>query len=183
MPAVPYGVASRAAVLYLWPMESVALFLQTKANSCPPDSRDFDLFGRSSFNRYYYAVYLQVRSMLGDLNETWAAAQHAGIPDLLTGQVLATIKRLRTRAAKLGDNDAVQICERAAASAHELAALMRDAYAVRVTADYRPDIAVVADDRGRFRLNLVPVTTAHDWAARAREHGRRIKRAWSLVDD
>jgi hypothetical protein len=164
-------------------MESVALFLQSKANSCLRDSRDFDLFGRSSFNRYYYAVYLQVRSMLGGLNETWATAQHKSIPELLTGQVLAKIKSQRTRAARLGDNEAVEICNRAAASVHALATLMREAYAVRVTADYCPDIAVEPDGRGRFRLNLVLVTTAHDWSARARELGQRIKRAWSLVDD
>ena len=164
-------------------MENVALFLQTKANSCLPDSCDFDLFGRSSFNRYYYAVYLQVRSMLGDLNETWATAQHASIPELLTGQVMAKIKMQRARAARVRDNEAVEICNRAVASANELATLMRDAYAVRVTADYRPDIAVEPDDRGRFRLNLVPVTTAHEWPARAREFGRRITRAWRLVDD
>jgi hypothetical protein len=163
-------------------MENVALYLQTKANSCPPGSRDFDLFARSSFNRYYYAAYLEVRSLLGNLNETWATAQHASLPELLTGQVLARIRRRRARASKVGDTESEQLCYRAAASAHELATLMKDAYAVRVTADYHPDIAVVPDDRGRFQLNLVPVTVAHDWPARAREHGHRIKRAWNLIN-
>jgi len=164
-------------------MEQVALYLQIKANHCPPDSRDFDLFGRSSFNRYYYAAYLEVRSLLGNLDRSWATAQHASIPALLTGQVLERIKRQRIRAARIGDSDAVNICLRAVASAHELATLMTEAYAVRVTADYEPGIPIVADDRGRFRLNLVLVTTAHDWPDRAREHGQRIKRAWSLTDD
>ncbi len=162
-------------------MESVARFLQTKANSCPPDSRDFDLFGRSSFNRYYYAVYLEVRTILGDLNVTWLTAQHASIPMLLTGQVLDAINHQRKRATKVGDNEAVQICLRGAAAARELAALMKDAYAVRVTADYHPDIPVKPSDRGRFQLNLMPVTTAHDWAPRARLLAPTIKRAWSLA--
>jgi len=164
-------------------MESVALFLQTEANRHAPDQRDFDLFGRSSFNRYYYAVYLQVRTILGDLDGTWATAPHASIPALLTGQVLVKIRRQRMRANKLGDYDAVGICSRAESSAHDLADLMKTAYAVRVAADYRPDIAIEPDGQGRFRLNQVRVTTAHDWPARAREYGQRIKRAWSLLDD
>ncbi|HVC59305.1 MAG TPA: hypothetical protein VND19_02930 [Acetobacteraceae bacterium] len=164
-------------------MENVALFLQTKAISCPPDSHDFDLFGRSSFNRYYYAVYLHVRSLLGDLNGTWATAQHASIPELLTGQVLVKIKRQRLRAVRLGDNETVQICHRAASSANALANLMREAYAVRVAADYHPDIPVVPDKRDRFRLNQVSVTTAHNWLARARQHGQAIERAWSSADE
>ena len=163
-------------------MESVAHFLQTKANSCAPGSREFDLFGRSSFNRYYYAVYLQVRSLLGGLNATWAGAQHASIPNLLTGQVLERIKRQRNRALRVGDSDAAQICVRAASSTHELATLMKEAYAVRVTADYEPSIPIVSQNGGRFQLNSVPVTTAHDWVARAREHGQRIARAWGLPD-
>jgi hypothetical protein len=121
--------------------------------------------------------------MLGHLKGTWATAHHASIPELLTGQVLAEIKRKRNRAAKLGDKEAVEICNRAVVSANALANLMRDAYAVRVTADYHPDVAVQADDRGRFRLNWVSVTTAHEWPARARVFEQKIKRAWGLVDD
>lgn len=164
-------------------MENVALFLQTKANSCPHDSQDFDLFGRSSFNRYYYAVYLQVRSTLGGLNETWARAPHKSIPELLTGKVLAKIKQQQTRVATLGDSEASRICSRAATAAKELAELMKAAYAVRVTADYHPEIAVEPDDRGRFRLNSVHVTEAHEWSARARQYMQSIKRAWSIADD
>lgn len=164
-------------------MENVALFLQNKANSCTPESRDFDLFGRSAFNRYYYAAFLEVRSMLRDLNETWAEIPHADIPKLLTGQVRTTIKRKQRWATRLGETEAVQICIRGATSAHELAALMGEAYAVRVTADYYPEIAIVSGNRGRFQLNLVHVTTAHDWAGRARGFGQKIKRAWKVVDD
>lgn len=164
-------------------MEIVGLFLQTEANRFAPGSRDFDLFGRSSFNRYYYAAYLQVRSLLGNLNETWAEAQHKSIPELLNGEILKRIRRQRTRSAKLEDNSAIQICSRAESAVRELATLMKQAYAVRVIADYRPDIAVLPDARNRFQLNLVPVTTAHDWPARTRIHSEIIKRAWGLIDD
>lgn len=164
-------------------METVARFLQVKANTCPPASPDFDLFGRSSFNRYYYAAYLQVRSMLGDLDKAWGTVQHASIPDLLVGQVRKKIRCRRRRAAKVGDTEAVQICGRAMASASELAALMKEAYAVRVTADYFPDVTVVHDDGERFTLNSVGVTEAHDWVFRARRHSEAITRALRLPGD
>lgn len=164
-------------------MESVALFLQTKATSYPTASRDFDLFGRSSFNRYYYATYLQVRALLGSLNKTWATAQHSSIPELLVGQVLERITRQRRRAQRLNDRDAIQICGRAKEAVHSLATLMKTAYAVRVTADYSPEIAIIPDNHGRFQLNLVSVTTAHDWPDLAQEYGQRIRRAWNLADE
>jgi len=124
-----------------------------------------------------------VRSLLGQFNEVWARQDHASIPNLLKGQVLERIRRQRIRATRINDDGAVQICRRAAASTHELATLMRDAYVVRVTADYEPDIRVVPDEQGRFRLNSVPVTAAHDWPVRAREHGLRIIRALHLADE
>ena len=163
-------------------METVALFLQTKANSCLPFSRDFDLFGRSSFNRYYYALYLQVRSTLGELNASWATEPHASIPRLLRGQILVQIKDRRKRALRLGDAPAVEISNRGVASANELSTLMNEAYSVRITADYNPHIPVLPADRvqGRFQLNAVHITTAHNWVGIARTHGAAIKRAWSL---
>jgi hypothetical protein len=161
-------------------MESVAHFLQTEAHRHAPGSRDFDLFGRSSFNRYYYAAYLQVRAILGDLDRTWATLSHASIPELLTGQILSRIKHQSKRAAQIRDGEAVGICNRAASSAHDLADLMKAAYAVRIAADYHPDIAVEPDGEGRFRLYQVNVTAAHEWPARALAHGEKIRRAWNL---
>ena len=163
-------------------MENVAHFLQTKAISCPDGSRDFDLFGRSAFNRYYYATYLQVRALLGNLDNTWLKAKHKNIPEILTGQVVKKINNNRVRLQKIGDSDAVGICNRAKTSALELANMMKDAYAARVMADYEPDIPIVRDGRDRFRLNMIPVSTAHEWPNRAKEHCGRIRRAWDLTD-
>lgn len=163
-------------------MESVAVFLQRHANGCAPESLDFDLFGRSSFNRYYYAAYLQVRDLLGSLDPSWISAQHKSIPDLLNGSVLSAIKKKRNRATKIGDAEAIQICSRADTSARELASMMRKAYAVRVTADYNPEIRVERQEGGRFKLNLVSVNDAHGWPTLAKEYGENIKRAWNLGD-
>lgn len=43
-----------------------------------------DLFGRSAFNRYYYAAFLVTREMLGELQNSWKATPHRQIPILLT---------------------------------------------------------------------------------------------------
>lgn len=164
-------------------MENVALFLQQKAQSCDPGSLDFDLFGRSSFNRYYYATFLKVRSMLGSMNPNWFSLNHAGIPDLLTGEILKTIKTIRKRGLRFNDSETVLICNQAEASAHELARIMKKANYVRVAADYNPDIKVTPDSHGRFQLSFVTVTEAHEWPERTQHYGFRIKRAWDLLDD
>ena len=36
-----------------------------------------DLFGRSAFNRYYYAVFLLTREMLGEFKASWKKTMHA----------------------------------------------------------------------------------------------------------
>lgn len=164
-------------------MERVAYHLQIKANSCPRGSDEFDLFGRSAFNRYYYAAYLAVRSMLGSLNETWSEMKHAKIPEVLTGEVLKKIRRNRRKAISLKDVEATEICRKAEAAAHDLAKVMKNAYAVRVVADYNLNITVNADIHGRFQLYEVSITVAHGWPNHARLCGEKIRRAWSIDID
>lgn len=164
-------------------MEGVALFLQRHANECAPGSHEFDLFGRSSFNRYYYAAYLQVRGLLATLNPSWTGTPHKGIPNLLRGTIVCAIKKKRSKATKIRDAKAVSICSRAEYSARELAHIMENAYAVRVVADYNPDIRVMQQEGDRFSLYSFSVTAAHDWSKQARGHSENIKRAWKLNDE
>jgi hypothetical protein len=41
---------------------------------------DADAFGRSAFNRYYYASYLITRDMLRQLDPSWTRTGHSKIP-------------------------------------------------------------------------------------------------------
>ena len=50
-----------------------------------------DAFGRSAFNRYYYASFLNVRDLVSTLDGRWARISHKGIPDLLRGAVTSMI--------------------------------------------------------------------------------------------
>lgn len=160
-------------------MERVGLDLQTTAFSRRADAVDFDLFGRSAFNRYYYATYLEVRAMLRRFNPTWKGS-HADIPNELTGWVTTNLSAIQKKVGKIPDNQAIQICKAAKAGAADLAQLLRAAYAVRVLADYEPEVAVVLDGE-RFRLDRTSITDAHSWLARARADIAKIDRAWRIT--
>ncbi|MFP3541518.1 hypothetical protein, partial [Pseudomonas sp. SIMBA_044] len=71
-----------------------------------------NLYGRSAFNRYYYAAYLSVREMLQSGQPDYAGASHSDLPGLLEGAVLKRIKVEVRRQVKLhllihGDGEAM----------------------------------------------------------------------------
>ena len=97
-------------------MEVVALFLQKEAikrvaKRAAPD--ECDLFGRSAYNRYYYATFLCVRNVLAKLDDSWAALPHKDYPALLKGTIKDKIRKCMKRANKLDDNELVTRCYRA----------------------------------------------------------------------
>lgn len=163
-------------------VECVALALQKSAISLRSNPTEFDLFGRSSFNRYYYSVFLVVKDALGKMNASWARCPHKDVPEILSGSIRKHISSYRRKAIKIEDEEAVKYCNQAISAVDSLAALMVNAYSVRVTADYRPDILI--DDLGesRFKLDRTNITEAHDWSGRARLHLETILRAWKLAD-
>ena len=67
-------------------MERVALELQRTAINRRGQIDDFDQFGRSAFNRYYYAVFLIVRDLMLEFNPRWSGS-HASIPGMLRASV------------------------------------------------------------------------------------------------
>lgn len=85
-------------------MEVVALHLQNVA-STRSDPVERDLFGRSAFNRYYYASYHNVKYVLGILKSEWGGIPHGDIPDVLVGQVKKKLVKGRERAQRSSDNE------------------------------------------------------------------------------
>lgn len=168
-------------------MQSVALFLQIEANKRNGGENhspeDFDLFGRSSFNRYYYTLFLEIRKMLSELDSKWKKPQHAHVPAMLRGCVLNGIEHRRKLASKFGDEEAVKLCSIAKLSLEDLAQIMSSASAVRVVADYNPEIPVYADDNGSFQLANTSVETAHNWLFQAKIHIQNVKIAWKISDE
>ena len=78
-------------------MDVVAHHLQTHALALS-DPTERDLYGRSSYNRYYYAAFLSARQVLAGLRPEWGRIAHATYPELLTGEVVKVLKSGRMRA-------------------------------------------------------------------------------------
>lgn len=163
-------------------MEVVANLLQVTALKCM-NADERDLFGRSSYNRYYYAAFLCVRKVLAQLRPEWGELAHASYPDLLTGRVLKVLSDGRKKAQKLQDKELVSQCSRAIAAARALALLMKASSATRNVADYHPEILVNFVHTDRFTLNNVDITEAHQWPERAKAWASNIDDVWRQLND
>lgn len=151
IPQSRHLLAQASKAIYADALEQVALELQTTAYARRASPHDLDIFGRSAFNRYYYATFLAVRLMLRGFNPGWQGT-HKSIPDELTGSITREIANAQRLVARIPDNQAVLICKAAKKSLSDLSVLMRHAYAVRVVADYYPEIQIELDEE-RFRLD------------------------------
>lgn len=162
-------------------MEDVGHHLQRETLTRPSDERDS--FGRSAFNRFYYAAFLPVSRTLRSLRPEWAGIPHKDIPELLRGKILTALKKGQRQANRVGDRDTAAECARAITLCHELAGIMRTGYAVRVTADYQEDVAVDFSAGVDFRLATVSVSTAKQWPRRATAFAQTIQSVWKQIGE
>ncbi|MEC5385532.1 hypothetical protein VVD49_07340 [Uliginosibacterium sp. H3] len=163
-------------------MEVVAQYLRQEALSRASPERD--TFGRSAFNRYYYATFLTVKRGISALRPEWAGnIPHADIPNMLRGAIKESLGKGRKRALRAGDFELENLCARAISAAEDLAKVMEQGKATRVAADYHPDILVDFSGEQPFYLNKVSVHVAKDWPFRARAFLDTISQAWMQVDE
>ena len=162
-------------------MKIVARHLQEEATR-RTDSYEKDTFGRSAFNRYYYATFLSVKNALGSFRAEWNMMPHHDVPGVLRGAVKTELDRARQRAQKLTDHETVTACCKAVAAADALAQIMEEGYATRVTADYRPELRVDFANQYDFVLNTVRVKRASEWPERARVLIATITSAWRQIN-
>jgi hypothetical protein len=163
------------------PVQQVARHLQVTAIALH-DPVERDLFGRSSYNRYYYATFLRVREVLAQMRSEWGRMAHASLPEVLTAEVCRTLVKGRAKADKMGDMELVRQCSRAIKAAKELSSLMRASSATRVVADYHPEILVSFVHGERFTLNEIGITEAHQWPEKAQAWLGEIQDAWRQLD-
>lgn len=161
-------------------MEVVAHHLQVTAIRWG-NPAERDLFGRSSYNRYYYAAFLNVRQVLVQLKPEWRRLAHASYPEILTGRIVQILSRGRYQALRVQDSGLVNQCQRAIAASKGLATLLKAGYAIRVIADYSPEVLVDFVHANRFSLNNVEISEAHQWPERAKAWAREIENAWRQV--
>lgn len=139
-----------------------------------------DLFGRSAFNRYYYAAFLITREMLGDINPKWKKTPHKEIPELLQSAVRKpVINRLKQDARRnLITNGQLRTLQSKLTNATvELANLLVQAYDVRLVADYEPENHI-SIERKIIVLSSCKLTSATNWADRASAYCKDIRKVW-----
>ncbi|HFK7267180.1 hypothetical protein [Enterobacter asburiae] len=124
-----------------------------------------DAFGRSAFNRYYYASFLNVRDLVSTLDGRWARISHKGIPDLLRGAVTNMLtEELKKSVKKKFITESQSQSKKSAVitSLDKIASIMSEAYDVRGLVDYQPEIKILFEG-DLFEVNSISVTKAKGW--------------------
>lgn len=142
-----------------------------------------DLFARSAFNRYYYAVYLIVKENLSIINPECGNMSHKNLPEVLKGQVIKKIKndikrKIRNDVLKPHQGDSIKW--KVIHSANELSNILEDAYRIRVIADYEPSIKVVIVNN-TLLLDGEKASDAKRWKNDAEIHITNILEAYKDV--
>ena len=135
-----------------------------------------DLFGRSAFNRYYYAAFLSTRQMLGEFKTEWERTAHRNIPDLLKGK----LKKKLTSAIDLSRPEGIKVRDEHNSSVTALAVLLEQAYQVRISADYEPEVRIQQTNQA-ISLSGHTLTSAEEWPGRAASYCEAIRRAWKVA--
>lgn len=147
-------------------LPSVADHLSKTARSL--SAGEADAYGRSAFNRYYYAAFLSTRELLSNIDLSWSGMQHSNIPPFLERDLLKRFQRdLKRLQAKglLAEGKAKSLGSQVGSAGGEIASILRIAYTVRVTADYQPEEKVIFEPT-TFRLATHTEAEAKNWLQR-----------------
>ena len=148
-----------------------------------PDSDRQNLFGRSAFNRYYYSAYWITRGMITIIAGEWNKHSHEDIPNMLNGNTKNKIDREIQRAVEqktIEQGYSNDLHERAHRRLEDLADLMREAYAVRIVADYQPENLIEISDADLMLENCT-LASANGWEARANYCCDDILSVWEEI--
>lgn len=154
-------------------MKRVAKFLAEASLANRPQD-EFEVFGRSVFNRYYYATFWIARSTLAQLDDKWSTVNHANIPDILRKTFADNVKkRLKTNADLVSNPSSLK--HEAISSGSAFADLLKHAYGIRVLADY--DISASVARKGSvICINTYTSSDASTWPKRAEIYSGAILR-------
>jgi hypothetical protein len=142
------------------------------------DPAEKDLFGRSAFNRYYYASFLFVRIMLSEFDESWKKTAHKEIPNILEGALLDRIKtqlKNNLKSGLINESEMNQLKNDAIRAASDLANLLGSAYSVRKVADYEPENHLVINNNSLI-LNGSSIGAAKKWPDNTQHNCKIIRR-------
>lgn len=142
-----------------------------------------DAYGRSAFNRYYYAAYLTVRDLLIKFNPSWDVS-HSDAPNLVESTLPALVRKTARKLQKnnvLSHADEKRISSGVASAGAAIAEVMRIAYKVRVISDYRPEEQVTFD-KATFHLDAHSEGDARAWLGIVEMHKGRILRLGKEIE-
>ncbi|MCV9997584.1 hypothetical protein OE766_04940 [Pararhizobium sp. YC-54] len=162
-------------------MDRVALHLQVTARK-KDEANECDVFGRSAYNRYYYATFLCVRNMMAEINPQWASLAHASYPGALSGSVVELLKKGKRRVLRAGDMKLVTQCEVAIHAALEISRIMQTGNTARKIADYNPEIKIKILGNDRFSLNEISITDVHEGYSKTNNYADLITRTWRQLN-
>jgi len=124
-----------------------------------------DAYGRTAFNRYYYACFLNIREFVSSIDSSWSKVNHAGVPELLRGSVHKKIESELKKSERVGDLTSREYQSKKSillSSLDNMASTMSLAYTIRGIVDYEPEVEMVFE-KNSFIINKMPVSSAKGW--------------------
>lgn len=134
-----------------------------------------DAFGRSAFNRYYYAAYLEVRSLLLMFKSSWKI-NHQEAPNYLRKNLPKIFREEINRQQKrhvITHAEGMKISSAVLRSGSYIADVLAVAYKVRSISDYEPNEPVIFD-HATFYLDFHSEVDAKGWLSKVEMHKSRI---------
>lgn len=162
-------------------MRLVAEHLEKEALKRRKRPDELDSFARSAFNRYYYATFLQARLLIRQFKPAWRGT-HGGLPADLVSVAKRDIGLIKNKAQRSRDWEVVDKCEICTHHLHGLSELLQSAYAIRVTADYEPDILATIEKGGAITMGQKKITEAKNWPVQAANFSGKIEGFWSKLN-
>lgn len=136
-----------------------------------------DAFGRSAFNRYYYAAYLEVRDLLLKFEPNWKI-KHADAPKYLKTNLKDIFMK---KIIKYQKNDLITVGQGSKIKSDiidagtKIAQVLEDGYKVRTISDYFP-LEAVTFENNTFSLDSHSESEAQKWLAAVQRNKARILR-------
>lgn len=142
-----------------------------------------DVFARSAFNRFYYAAFLITRDMLGELKPEWKKTAHKNIPDLLLTSVKKSVDNELKKLFKKGIfsvSEKSLLKTKINSATIELSNLLKEAYELRVIADYDPEVPIEIKNN-ILQLRKYKLNSAREWPGKASAFCKMIRKVWGDV--
>lgn len=142
---------------------------------------DRNLYGRSAFNRFYYAAFLITREMLAFLDPKWKSTPHKEIPNRLRDTIRQRLKKSVEHFHRQGIitvSEKSRLINRLNEATEELAEMLERAYDARVIADYKPEKLICIDSNKVISLQAHKLDSARSWPNRASAYCKTIISVW-----